>query len=320
MRAKIEHTLRSFVAIVFAAAVVAYGVEERYDYTPLLNNNPDARPFIKKDGTWHFEPGGYMGEEDLSEHSTSPAFVDSDWKKGKGANRALVPVAPFEKTQYDWTNRHARILREQAAMDPEIVLLGDSITHEWAGRQSIGGDDALPRFKRAFEGYRVLDAGYGFDRIQNILWRLENGELDGIRPKLVVLLAGTNNMNLKSKADPTLANSTPEEIAEGVIAVVDRLRRKLPEAHMLVLGIFPRGRKAGSRCRVEGATANALIAAGLTGMERVSFADISGVFLGDDGVFPEELSHDALHLKDAGFDRWRTALQPWIEKYVPSKR
>ena len=293
----------------------------------------------EKDGTWHFEPGGEMAEEDLSGHSTSPAFVDfdsdgipeillgcedgfyyhlrnSDWRKVEGANRALVPVAPFEKTQYDWTNRHARILREQRTMDPEIVLLGDSITHEWAGRHSIGGADAFPRFKRAFEGYRVMDAGYGFDRIQNILWRLDNGELDGIRPKLVVLLAGTNNMNMKSKADPTLVNSTPAEIAEGVLAIVDRLRRKLPESHLLVLGIFPRGRKAGSRCRVEGAAANARIAAGLKGMERVSFADISNVFLDDDGVFPEALSHDALHLKDAGFDRWRSALQPWIQKYV----
>jgi inosine-uridine nucleoside N-ribohydrolase/lysophospholipase L1-like esterase len=274
----------------------------------------------KGDNVWTPDPAGPHARMVDKWPRTRVAALIDDLMAAPRTNRALVPVAPFEKTQYDWTNRHARILREQAAMDPEIVLLGDSITHEWAGRHSIGGDDALPRFKRAFEGYRVLDAGYGFDRIQNILWRLENGELDGIRPKLVVLLAGTNNMNLKSKADPTLANSTPEEIAEGVIAVVDRLRRKLPEAHMLVLGIFPRGRKAGSRCRVEGATANALIAAGLTGMERVSFADISGVFLGDDGVFPEELSHDALHLKDAGFDRWRTALQPWIEKYVPSKR
>ena len=143
---------------------------------------------------------------------------------GAGANRALVPVAQIEKTAYDWTNRHERILREQRAMDPDIVLLGDSITHEWAGRHSIGGDDAMPRFKRAFEGYRVLDAGYGFDRIQNVLWRLDNGELDGTRPKLVVLLAGTNNMNEKSKADPTLVNNTPEEIAEGVIAIADRLR------------------------------------------------------------------------------------------------
>lgn len=119
-------------------------------------------------------------------------------KSDPGANRALVPMAQIEKTAYDWTNRHERILREQRAMDPDIVLLGDSITHEWAGRHSIGGDDALPRFKRAFEGYRVLDAGYGFDRIQNVFWRLDNGELDGTRPKLVVLLAGTNNMNVKS--------------------------------------------------------------------------------------------------------------------------
>ena len=249
---------------------------------------------------------------------TRVAALIDDLMAAPRTNRALVPVAPFEKTQYDWTNRHARILREQRAMDPEIVLLGDSITHEWAGRHSIGGDDAMPRFKRAFEGYRVLDAGYGFDRIQNILWRLDNGELDGIRPKLVVLLAGTNNMNLKSKADPTLVNSTPAEIAEGVLAIVDRLRRKMPESHLLVLGIFPRGRAAGGRCRVEGAAANALVAAGLKGMERVSFADISSVFLDDGGVFPEELSYDALHLKDAGFDRWRTALQPWIQKYVVS--
>ena len=126
-------------------------------------------------------------------------------------------------------------------------------------------------------------------------------------------------MNVKSKADPTLMNSTPEEIAEGVVAVADRLRRKRPWSRILVLGIFPRGRKAGSRYRVAGSAANRLIAEGLTDMERVSFADISDAFLDENGVFPEELSHDALHLKDAGFVRWRAALQPWIEKYVLSK-
>ena len=303
-------------------------------------NSKFYRQIEKKDGVWHFDVGVDMSDQKLNNHSTSPAFVDfdndgipemllgcedgffyhlknNDWKKTQPpANRALVPVAPFEKLEYDWTNRHARILREQRALDPEIILLGDSITHEWAGRKSIGGTDALSRFKRAFEGYRVLDAGYGGDRIQNILWRLENGELDGVKPKLVVILAGTNNLNLNSKADPTLKDSTPDEIVEGIVTIAERLRRKLPSAHVLILGVFPRGCKPGGRCRVAGAEINKKAGELLKGMASVTFADIGDVFLDADGVFPEDVSYDALHLKDEGFRRWREALQPYIAKHV----
>ena len=228
-------------------------------------------------------------------------------------NRALEPVPSGGKLQYDWNARHERILREQRDMDPQIVLLGDSITHEWAGRPSIGGKDSSPRFKRDFGEFRVLDAGFGADRIQNILWRLDNGELDGINPKLIVLLAGTNNLNLKSKLDPTLKASTPDEIVEGLLAIITRLRKKIPTAKILTLGVFPRGPKPGGRFRIAAEKINSLLAERLKGMERVEFADIGKVFLDGDGNFEEGVTRDHLHLCDEGFKRWRKALDPWLK-------
>lgn len=227
-------------------------------------------------------------------------------------NRALEPVPSGGKLQYDWNARHERILREQRDMDPQIVLLGDSITHEWAGRPSIGGKDSFPRFKRDFGDYRVLNAGFGADRIQNILWRLDNGELDGINPKLLVLLAGTNNLNPKSKADPTLKASTPDEIVEGIVAIIARLRRKLPVTKILTLGVFPRGARPGGRYRIAAEKVNSMLAERLKGMEGVEFADIGGVFLDGSGNFQEPVTRDHLHLRDEGFKRWRKALDPWL--------
>lgn len=227
-------------------------------------------------------------------------------------NRALEPVPSGGKLQYDWNARHERILREQRDMDPQIVLLGDSITHEWAGRPSIGGKDSFPRFKRDFGEYRVLNAGFGGDRIQNILWRLDNGELDGINPKLLVLLAGTNNLNLKSKSDPTLKASTSDEIVEGIMAILVRLRKKLPNTKILILGVFPRGPKPGGRFRIAAAKINSILAGRVKGMECVEFADIGNVFLDGNGDFQEPVTRDHLHLRDEGFRRWRKALDPWL--------
>ena len=118
---------------------------------------------------------------------------------------------------------------------PEIVMLGDSITHFWGGDPSatgIGGPRNAPEvWDRAFAGRSVVNLGYGWDRTENVLWRLRHGEFEGVSPKVVVVMIGTNNITL----------NTPDEIAAGVTAICDEIHQRSPASRILLLGIFPRG-------------------------------------------------------------------------------
>lgn len=224
----------------------------------------------------------------------------------KGANTALVPVPKLENDNYDWYARHERILKEARALDPEIVLIGDSITHHWAGLQSIGDQNdpkTTEHFKKAFAGWRVLDLGFGWDRIQNMLWRIEHGELDGLKPKRVILLAGTNNMSKTAQA----RDNTAEEIAEGVLALVKAVRRRLPKAKVTVMGILPRAGKT-DRMRLTAAQANARLrqAAAQSGYE---FLDLSEKFVDASGERLGPLYRDGVHLSPAGYAIWADALR-----------
>ena len=113
------------------------------------------------------------------------------------SNNAIVPVPKLENDSYDWYKRHEDILRLKQGLDPEIVLIGDSITHFWGGQPESPGVKARgPKaWEKAFGTKRTLNLGFGWDRTQNVLWRLDHGEFDGLHPKWVVLNIGTNNFS-----------------------------------------------------------------------------------------------------------------------------
>lgn len=226
-------------------------------------------------------------------------------------NPALVPQTKLEQDSYDWYERHARILREQKAMDPQIVFLGDSITHFWAGRDSIGGDDAEPRWKEAFGKYRTLDLGFGWDRTQNLLWRLDHGEMDGLDPKLLVMMIGTNN----NSETPNARRCESGEIFAGVVECAKRAMEKAPGAHLALFAIFPRG-ETPNPDRENNDRANAMLEEWASQRENVTFVDIGGRFLDGEGKIPKELMDDYLHPTDEGYKIWAEALGPVIEKYV----
>lgn len=219
------------------------------------------------------------------------------------ANTALTPVPKLENDNYDWYARHERILKEAKAMNPEVVLVGDSITHHWAGINSIGGDDATPHFKAAFEGKRVLDLGFGWDRIQNMLWRVENGELEGLKPKTIIIMAGTNNMTGTANAR---ANDA-KEIAEGVVNLVKSVKKKCPKAKIVLMGILPRAGK-NDPMRTTAKEANSYLKK-FAEKKGLVFIDLSGKFIDETGERIRPLYRDQVHLSPLGYAIWAEAIK-----------
>jgi lysophospholipase L1-like esterase len=225
------------------------------------------------------------------------------------ANTAIIPASKLENDFYDWWERHKAALRAKDEARPDIVLIGDSITHLWGGNPPTPGrkPNGAQSFEKAFTGKQVLNLGFGWDRTQNVLWRLDHGEFDGLHPALVVVNIGTNNFAQTKNARA----NTPEEIAEGVRAILIRVRAKSPESHIVLMGLFPRGEKPGDPIRVRVAAVNALLAEfGKT--EGITFLDIGTKLTQPDGTISREMMGDFLHPAEAGYEVWGEALKSAI--------
>lgn len=226
-------------------------------------------------------------------------------------NTAMIPRAKIENDSYDWYARHERIVATQSQVDPEIVFIGDSITHGWEANDDLRGN-AAASFKKWFGTHRTLNMGFGWDRIQNVLWRLSHGEMDGTNPRVVVVHIGTNN-TAPGCAEPFPAN-TADEIAEGIAEVCCRVREKAPQAKIVLMDVFPRGRKD-EHWRADVRKANEALdrrmaACAVPDLMRISLWDR---FVGADGNIPASLMFDALHPTADGYDIWGSALKPIVE-------
>ena len=167
----------------------------------------------------------------------------------------------------------------------DLLFLGDSITAGW-----LWDKGGLNVWNKYYAPRHAAEFGIGYDRTQNVLWRIGHGELDGLEPKVVVLLIGTNNAGNEDNGKPR--NTTPE-IVEGVTTIVQELRRRLPQGKVLLLGIFPRGEKD-DPVREQVREVNAQLAR-LDDGRRVRFLDISPRFLAADGTLSRDLMPDLLH-------------------------
>jgi lysophospholipase L1-like esterase len=159
---------------------------------------------------------------------TAPAVAPASPPAAAPAgNTAIIPVGKLEKDMYDWDQRHAAILAVKDQVKPQVVLIGDSITHFWGGPPNEPkGNRGKEAWAATFGDLPVLNLGFGWDRTQNVLYRIQQGELDGLIPRLVVIHIGTNNLAGTKNARA----NTPAEIAEGVGAIVDHVHEKCPDA------------------------------------------------------------------------------------------
>ncbi|MBK9990014.1 MAG: mucin-desulfating sulfatase [Verrucomicrobia bacterium] len=215
------------------------------------------------------------------------------------------PVAPVPRDRdYDWMSlaqwqkEHAENVTIAAKGEAELVFIGDSITASTRGSES---------WKKTFAIFRTANFGIGGDRTQNILWRLEQGEIGTLKPKLVVLLIGTNNIG-------TTENDVADTVC-GVTAVVGKLRSAFPAAKVLVLGVFPRDEDPASPVRAKVQLINSALAK-LDDGKAIFVHDIGKVFLEADGTLSTAVSQDHLHLTEEGLRRWAEALAPIVRQLM----
>jgi len=207
---------------------------------------------------------------------------------------ALDAVTPAMKDQ----QRHADFLARKAEGDIGVLFLGDSITDFWPRR----GETSWLKFAP----YHPANFGISGDRTEHLLWRITNGELDGINPKVTVLMIGTNNVGR-----PT--DDKIEWAAAGIKKIIDTIREKLPRTKILLLGVFPRGLTPEDPQRQKVAALNNLIA-GFDDGKQIHYLDISKNFLDADGNLPKETMLDGVHPTAHGYDIWYAAIQPVLEE------
>lgn len=192
---------------------------------------------------------------------------------------------------------HERFLKR--GQEPaQVLFLGDSITAGWGNR-------GKETWKKRYEPLQAANFGIGGDKTQNVIWRIDNGELDQIRPKVVVLMIGTNNASAWA----------PEETAAGVTTIVEKIKQKLPESKILLLGIFPRGEKPDDARRQKNIQVNEIISK-LDDGKTVRYLDIGKTFLQPDGTLSKEIMYDFLHLTEKGYEMWADAIQPLLDEML----
>jgi lysophospholipase L1-like esterase len=203
-----------------------------------------------------------------------------------------------------WVRRHEGFLKIAQAGGVKLLFLGDSITDNWRSRGSNV-------WNHCYGDRHAANFGIGGDRTQHVLWRIDQGELDGLKPKVVVLMIGTNNTGKENNGSPR--NTVPETIA-GVKAVVARIRAKLPDTKILLLGVFPRGALDNPQ-RAQVALINTVIAK-LDDGKMIRFLDIGPQFLDADGNLPRSIMPDLLHPSEAGYQIWADAMEPTLAKML----
>ena len=204
-----------------------------------------------------------------------------------------------------WMRRHDGFVEQAKKGDINLLFLGDSITDFWRNR----GSNVWARY---YAPLHAANFGISGDRTQHLLWRMENGELNGIKPKVVVLMIGTNNTG-KERDGKTIRN-TPDEVVQGVTAVVHELHSKLPESKILFLAIFPRGQK-GDPIREEIKGINARLEK-LADGKNIVFLDIGLKFLEPDGSLSRDIMPDLLHPSAKGYEIWAQAMEPTLEQML----
>jgi len=216
---------------------------------------------------------------------------------------ALTPeVQTAEWAKAWWMPRHTDKLKEKETLQHvDMIWIGDSITHGWESAGKATWDKFYARRS-------PFNIGFSGDRTEQVLWRLAHGEVDKLNPKVIVMMIGTNNTG--HRQDPA------EQTSAGIEAIVKELKKKMPEAKILLLAIFPRGATADDPLRQLNRQINERIAK-LADETQVYFQDIGSVFLDAQGNLSKELMPDLLHPNEKGYQLWAEALEPTLPKWIP---
>ncbi|XP_022179548.1 platelet-activating factor acetylhydrolase IB subunit beta homolog [Myzus persicae] len=192
-------------------------------------------------------------------------------------NPCVIPTIPFDADE-EWKIQHKRYVAEAKAQDPDVILIGASII------QLI---QCYPIWNDKFVPLKSLNFGICGDRTQDVLWRVKNGILDHIKPKVCILNVGSNNVD-----------NTPIQISEGILAIVDEIRSKLPDCYIIIIGILPRGPYP-NPLRILGTQVNAIVSEKVKNTFKVEL--FNAHLLQPDGTLSQEDTPDYLHPSEIGY-------------------
>lgn len=215
---------------------------------------------------------------------------------------------PVMRRDANSARAHQQMLENLKKGRVDVYFAGDSITRRW---RATDYPAFLANWNENFFGWNAANFGWGGDTIQNILWRLRNGELDGVHPKVIVLLAGTNNLGNRPANAARVA-----EITQGIKAVLDTMREKAPEATIIVMGILPRNDGARPAALMPSIHAINENIAKLADGQSIRFLNINDKLADGDGKLFEGTTVDRLHLSLKGYQVWADALKPLLRELL----
>ena len=201
---------------------------------------------------------------------------------------------------------HGELLEKRTKGHIDVYFLGDSIIRRWGATDY---PEFLANWKQNFFGWNAANFGWGADRIEHILWRLENGELDDVDPKVIVILAGTNNVGKEPGGESKIAN-----ITRGMQALLDACRRKAPNAALILTAIFPRNDSIAVASEIDRINQNL---AQLAKQSGIRFLNINSRLAEANGrLLPDVMMNDGLHPALKGYQIWADALKPLLTEIL----
>ena len=215
-------------------------------------------------------------------------------------HKAVTPAHISFKAVQNWYGpRHDAVNERLEQGNVDLLFIGNSITHGW--------ENTGKKYWDKYYAHRnAVNMGFGWDWTQHVLWRLDHSHFENISPKLGIVLIGTNNSN----GD----DNTAEEIADGIIAICQRLRTRLPEMKILLLAIFPRGNKPSAQRQKN--TDASLMASWIADGKMIHYLDISSAYLTEDGLLSREIMPDYLHPNEEGYRIWAETMESKVAQLL----
>ncbi len=213
---------------------------------------------------------------------------------------AVTPVQQTTKWAVSWWKpRHEAVNKRLKEGNIDLLWIGNSITHGWE-------NDGKEIWDTYYAPRNAVNMGFGGDRTQHVLWRLDHSNFENIAPKLAIVMIGTNNSNNE--------DNTAEEIADGIITICKRLRTQFPKMKILLLAIFPRNPEPSAQ-REKNAKAS-LLASRIADCKTIHYMDINQKFLTDDGTLTKDIMPDFLHPNKAGYKIWAEAIESKVAELM----
>jgi len=243
---------------------------------------------------WRQHGGGH---EDRSNMSFFLGWANRLLKHSPPWRPADQPVMRSDRNSH---LAHAQLLEKARHGGTDLYFIGDSIARRWGGTDY---PEFLAHWRKTFHGWNAGNFAWGADSTQHMLWRLDNGELDGVDPKVFVILAGTNNLG-RGADDAKVA-----DVTRGIAAIVERCRARAPGATVILMGILPRNDVPDIMTAIDRINANI---ARLADGETVHFLNINNRLADANGTLFEGVTVDKLHLSMKGYEIWADALKPLL--------